>query len=156
MNIGYIGLGSMGSAVARRLVAGHKLIVWDINNAATAAFEKLGVTVAPSAAELARQCEIVLLCLPRTSDVRQLIFGPNGLAEGLSSGKLVVDQTSGVPGQTHEIAAQLATQGVAMIDAPVSGGVAGANAGAISIMISRPGAHCERAMPGLPDISPHQ
>ncbi|MFL9951546.1 NAD(P)-dependent oxidoreductase [Paraburkholderia agricolaris] len=155
MNIGYIGLGSMGSALARRLVARHKLIVWDINNGATAAFEQLGATVAPSAAELARQCEIVLLCLPRTSDVRDLIFGRNGLAEGLSSGKLVVDQTSGVPGQTRDIAAQLATQGVAMIDAPVSGGVAGANAGTISIMISGAEADCERALPVLRDISPN-
>jgi 3-hydroxyisobutyrate dehydrogenase len=155
MNIGYIGLGSMGSALARRLVSGHKLIIWDINSAATAAFEKLGATVAPSAAELARQCEIVLLCLPRTSDVRELIFGPNGLAEGLSSGKLIVDQTSGVPGQTREIAAQLADQGVAMIDAPVSGGVMGANAGTISIMISGSEGDCERALPVLREISPN-
>lgn len=155
MKIGYIGLGSMGAALARRLVAAHDIIVWDINSAATAAFEKLGATVAPCAAELARQCDVVLLCLPRTSDVRELIFGAHGLAEGLASGKLVVDQTSGVPDQTREIAARLATQGVAMIDAPVSGGVMGAKAGTISIMFSGAAADCGRALPVLRDISPN-
>jgi 3-hydroxyisobutyrate dehydrogenase len=155
MKIGYIGLGSMGSALARRLVAAHDIIVWDINSAATAAFEKLGATVAPSAAELARQCDVILLCLPRTSDVHALIFGQNGLAEGLASGQLVIDQTSGVPDQTREIAARLATQGVAMIDAPVSGGVMGARAGTISIMFSGAADDCDRALPVLRDISPN-
>lgn len=155
MKIGYIGLGSMGSELARRLAAAHEIVVWDINSAATVAFQKFGATIAPSAVELARQCDIVLLCLPRTSDVRELIFGPNGLAEGLSSGKLLIDQTSGVPGQTHEIAARLATQGVAMIDAPVSGGVMGAKAGTISIMFSGAAADCDRALPVLRDISPN-
>jgi 3-hydroxyisobutyrate dehydrogenase len=156
MNVGYIGLGSMGGALARRLVGGvHQLTVWDINGAATAAFKELGITVATTAAELARQCDVVLLCLPRSSDVRQLVFGPAGLAEGLSAGKLVIDQTSGVPGETRVIAAELAAQGVAMIDAPVSGGVAGAEAGTISIMASGADEDYQKALPVLIAISPN-
>ncbi|WP_244618236.1 NAD(P)-dependent oxidoreductase [Rhodoferax sediminis] len=153
IKIGYIGLGAMGGALARRLVGTHKLTVWDVNAAAAASFDKLGATVAPSAAELARQCDIVLLCLPRSSDVRKLVFGPSGLAEGLSAGKLVIDQTSGVPAETHEIATQLATSGVAMIDAPVSGGVAGAAAGTITIMASGPQDNYQKALPVLTAIS---
>jgi len=155
MNIGYIGLGSMGSALAHRLMIGNKLIVWDINRAATAAVEKRGATVAPSATALAQQCDIVLLCLPRSSDVHELIFGSGRLAEGLSPGKLVIDQTSGMPDQTRNMAALLAAQGVAMIDAPVSGGVTGANAGTISMMMSGAKMDCEMALPLLREISPN-
>jgi 3-hydroxyisobutyrate dehydrogenase len=153
MKIGYIGLGAMGSALAGRLVGSHQLSVWDLNGAAVAAFEKLGAAVAPTAAELARRCDVVLLCLPRSSDVRQVMFGPAGLAEGLSAGQLVIDQTSGVPGETRQIAEQLAARGIEMIDAPVSGGVAGAKGGTIAIMASGPEASFGKALPVLSAIS---
>ncbi|MEJ8850755.1 NAD(P)-binding domain-containing protein [Variovorax rhizosphaerae] len=153
MNIGYIGLGSMGGALARHLVGKYPLTVWDLNSASCAAFKELGATVAPTAAELARQCDIILLCLPRTSDVHKLMFSPGGLAEGLSAGKLVVDQTSGVPGETVAIAKVLAKRGIEMIDAPVSGGVVGAAAGTITIMASGPQAQYDRALPVLNTIS---
>jgi 3-hydroxyisobutyrate dehydrogenase len=155
MNVGYIGLGAMGSALARRLLASHKLSVWDLNSSAVAAFEKLGASAAPSAADLARRCDIVLLCLPRSSDVRQVIFGTGGLVEGFAAGKLVIDQTSGVPGETREMATQLADRGIGMIDAPVSGGVGGATAGTISIMASGPDDAYGRALPVLSSISPN-
>lgn len=155
MKIGYIGLGFMGGALARRLVGAHELTVWDLNTAATTAFQELGVAVAASAAELARNSDIVLLCLPRTSDVRTLCFAPGGLVEGLSPGKLVIDQTSGVPGETRAIAEQLASAGITLIDAPVSGGVAGANAGTITIMVSAPEESFQRALPVLQAISPN-
>lgn len=154
-NIGYIGLGAMGGALARRLQATYPLTVWDLNTKATAAFEALGAVVAPAAAELARRCDVVLLCLTRASDVHTLIFGPGGLAEGLAAGTLVIDQTSGVPGETREIAARLATQGATLIDAPVSGGPAGAAAGTIAIMVSGPDESLERASPVLEAVSPH-
>ena len=155
MNIGYIGLGAMGSALARRLLGTHTLSVWDINSAAVASFEKLGASVAPSAAGLASRSDIVLLCLPRSSDVHRVIFGTGGLLEGLSAGKLVIDQTSGVPGETREMAKQLAERGIGMIDAPVSGGVSGAAAGTISIMASGPDDAYNNALPVLSAISPN-
>ena len=153
MHVGYVGLGAMGSALARRLLAGHTLSVCDLNSAAVAAFEKLGASAAPSAADLARRCDIVLLCLPRSSDVRKVIFGPGGLAEGLTAGKIVIDQTSGVPSETRDIAQQLAARGVAMIDAPVAGGVPAAEEGTITIMASGPVDAYEKALPILHSIS---
>jgi 3-hydroxyisobutyrate dehydrogenase len=155
MHIGYIGLGAMGTALARRLIASHTLSVWDINSAAVAAFEKLGASPAPSGSDLARRCDVLLLCLPRSSDVRQAIFGTGGLAEGLSAGKLIIDQTSGIPSETREVAEQLAARGVAMIDAPVSGGVSGAAAGTITIMASGPQEAYDKALPVLNSISPN-
>lgn len=155
MKIGYIGLGAMGSALACQIVGKHELTVCDLNAAAVADFEKRGARAAPSPAELARHCDIVLLCLPRTADVRKVVFGADGLAEGLSPGKVVVDQTSGVPGETREIAEELARRGVAMLDAPVSGGVAGARAGTIAIMVSGPPEIFQKALPALHAISPN-
>src|SRR5437899_560228 len=104
MKVGYIGLGAMGNALARRLLTAHSVTVWDINRAAVAAFQELGASAASSAAHMARECEVVVLCLPRSSDVRQVIFGPGGLAEGVVSGQIVIDQTSGTPAETAHIA----------------------------------------------------
>jgi 3-hydroxyisobutyrate dehydrogenase len=155
MQVGYIGLGAMGGALARRILPVHGLTVWDINSTAVSSFKTLGTATAATAADLARRCDCVLLCLPRTSDVRNVIFGPDGLIEGLSEGQLVVDQTSGVPSETRAIAKQLAEKSVRMIDAPVSGGVAGAAAGSIAIMASGPNDAYERALPVLRTISPN-
>ncbi len=155
MRVGYIGLGAMGGALARHLVGKHDVTVFDLNSAAVKAFEELGAKAAPSCAELARNSDIVLLCLPRSSDVGKVIFGPNGLAEGLSAGAIVVDQTSGVPGETRDFAQRLEQQGVAMLDAPVSGAMATAIAGTISIIASGSRAVFEKVCPVLKDISPN-
>ena len=149
VRIGYLGLGAMGGALSAHLAKGHDLTVIDRNPAAVAALVAKGAKAANSAAELARDCDIILLCLPRTSDVRDAIFAPGGLAEGLSPGKLVIDQTSGNPGQTAKIAAELAKQGVQMMDAPVSGGIPAAQAGKVTIIVSGPDAAWVRAEPVL-------
>ena len=153
MNVGYIGLGAMGSALASRLIGKYALAVSDLNKAAVAAFEKQGASAVSNAAELARRSDVVVLCLPRSSVVRQVVFGPGGLAEGLTEGKLVIDQTSGVPAETREIAARLAERGVAMIDAPVAGGVQAAAEGTVLIMAAGPDDVYERALPVLRAIS---
>ena len=67
MKVGYIGLGAMGKPLAQRLVGAYDLCVWDLNTAASAEFETMGATVAPSALEMARRCDVILLCLPRRS-----------------------------------------------------------------------------------------
>lgn len=154
MEIGYIGLGAMGGALARRLLETHNLTVWDLDSAATAPFELLGASVAPSPADLASRCDVILLCLPRSSDVRQVLFGPDGMADSLRPGSLLVDQTSGMPSETRELAALLLRRGVSMIDAPVSGGTIGAAAGTITIMVSGTEDSCSRADPILRAISP--
>lgn len=120
MKVGYIGLGALGGELARCFMRGYELQVWDIDGAARERFGQLGVPVAATAEELGRRCDAVLLCLPRSAHVREVIFGPAGLAEGLSAGKLVIDQSSGVPQETREMAQRLAQRGVSMLDAAVS------------------------------------
>jgi 3-hydroxyisobutyrate dehydrogenase len=153
-DVGYIGLGAMGGALARRLLASHRLHVWDINAQATRRFAEAGATVAATPAELARRCRIVLLCLPRSSDVHQVVLGPGGLAEALPSGAVIVDQTSGAPEETREIARQVAARGIAMLDAPVAGGVAAAEEGRITMMVSGPAEAFEKVSSVLHAISP--
>lgn len=141
--VGYVGLGAMGGALAGHLTTVFDLMVLDRNPAAVAAIR--GARGAGSGADLARAADVICLCLPRTSDVRDAIFGPGGLAEGLTPGKLIIDQTSGVPGQTASIAAELAARGVMMLDAPLSGGVPAAQAGTVTIIASGSDAAWDRA-----------
>jgi 3-hydroxyisobutyrate dehydrogenase len=138
--VGYVGLGAMGGALAGHLTRAHDLLVLDRSPAAVAVLEGKGARGVGSGAELARKAEVIFLCLPRTSDVHEAIFGAGGLAEGLSPGKLIIDQTSGVPEQTAAIAAELAALGVMMLDAPLSGGVPAAQAGTVTIIASGPDA----------------
>ena len=149
MRIGYVGLGAMGGALSAHLAKAFDLTVFDRNPRAMAALIALGAKAARSTAELARSCDVILLCLPRSSDVQDAIFGPDGLAEGFGPGKLVIDQTSGVPAITNAIAERLTAVGVAMLDAPVSGGIPAAQSGAVTIIASGPGAAWTIAEPVL-------
>ena len=149
MRIGYVGLGAMGGALSAHLAKAFDLTVFDRNPRAMAALIALGAKAARSTAELARSCDVILLCLPRSSDVQDAIFGPDGLAEGFGPGKLVIDQTSGVPAITNAIAERLTAVGVALLDAPVSGGIPAAQSGAVTIIASGPGAAWTIAEPVL-------
>lgn len=149
MKIGYIGLGALGRELARRFLPEHDLCVWDLNPAACDAMAALGARVAPSAAEVGRQSDVVLVCLPRSADVHRLVFDPEGLGEGLSKGKLVIDQTSGVPAETRQIAQALARQGVDMIDAAVSASPHIVAEGGATLMASGPDAVYDKALPVL-------
>jgi 3-hydroxyisobutyrate dehydrogenase len=131
------------------------LSVFDLNQKVVDSFVELGATASATPAELARNSDIVLLCLPRSSDVQAVLFGPDGVATGLSAGKIIVDQTSGVPSETREFARQLEELGVTLFDAPVSGAMATAIAGTISIIASGPQAAFEKALPILQTISPN-
>ncbi|MEJ8850744.1 NAD(P)-dependent oxidoreductase [Variovorax rhizosphaerae] len=154
MKIGFIGLGAMGSALAHQLQQAHPLVVWDSNAAALKSFAKADVTAAKSATDLARQCEVIFLCLPRTCDVQQALYGTDGLAEGLSAGKLVIDQTSGMPGETRALESALSVRGVALIDAPVSGTPEVVAQGKATVMASGSDEAFQRALPLLRAISP--
>lgn len=149
MRIGYIGLGALGGQLARRFMSAHQLWVWDINENATSELKKVGAETAPTAAELAKRCEVVLLCLPRTSDVRKTIYGESGLLEGLTPGKLIIDQTSGIPEETKDIADDLAGRGILMIDAAVSASPHIVATGGATLMASGPDAAYDRALPIL-------
>ena len=155
MEIGYVGLGAMGGALARRLMLSHKLHVLDLRPDVVQGFTDKGAIPAQNGAALAQACDIVLMCLPRSSNVREAIFGPGGLAEGLEPGKILVDQTSGDPDETRAMAAELAEKGITLIDAPVSGGPAGADAGTIAIMVGGPMEAFEKVKPYFESISPN-
>tara|TARA_B100000676_G_scaffold312886_1_gene389566 strand:- start:916 stop:1767 length:852 start_codon:yes stop_codon:yes gene_type:complete len=145
----------MGGALARRLMLSHKLRVLDLRPEVITEFTDNGAIPAQDGASLARECDIILLCLPRSADVREAIFGPGGLAEGLDSGKIIIDQTSGNPDETRAMAAELAEKGITMIDAPVSGGPAGADAGTIAIMVGGSAEIFGKVKPYLESISPN-
>ena len=155
MNIGYIGLGAMGGALAARLQLSHSLHVFDLNAMAVQHLVSLGATACASARELGERCEVVLLCLPTSNHVRTALQGEQGLGAGLRPGSLVIDQTTGDPAVTRTLAVELATRGVELVDAPVSGGATGARAGTIAIMVGGADAAFARAAPLLKAISPN-
>ncbi len=155
MTIGYVGLGSMGGALARRLQLTHPLRVYDLNPQVVTRMVEAGASGCASLAELAAGCNIIFLCLPKSEHVRAAIFGPDGLVPALKPGTLLVDQTTGDPKATREMAAELAPRGVTLIDAPVSGGAAGAKAGTIAIMLGAEEAERARIAPILAAISPN-
>ena len=100
--IGYIGLGIMGGALARRLLREHKLAVFDLSPERRAEFAALGADVKASPAEVGAVSDIVLTCLPTSAQVRQVIFGDNdGLIRGLKPGGIIADQTSGATAATR-------------------------------------------------------
>ena len=152
MAIGYIGLGNMGAPMARRLIARHELLVHDANPTAVQRMVDAGAIACPDLAEMARRCDIVMLCLPSSAYVHRVIFGEGGLSAGLRPGALIVDQTSGEPKATREMAAELAKRDVWFVDAPVSGGPEGAEAGTVAIIVGATIAHYEQLLPIFHEI----
>jgi 3-hydroxyisobutyrate dehydrogenase len=155
MSVGYIGLGAMGGALARRLLPSRTLHVCDRNPDLTAAFAELGGVPARTPADIARHCDVIFICVPRSSDVRNVIFGEHGLVNDLKPGTLIVDQTSGDPNETRLMASEIEKREAFMADAPVSGGIRGANAGTIAIMVGAEVGIFDRARPILETISPN-
>src|SRR5260221_9732403 len=138
MNLGYVGLGRMGGALVRRLLPHHKLRAYDLRPEVVAEFAGAGAVPAQNLAAMARECDVVMTCLPTSKEVRAVVFGDDGLAKHLKRGSLLVDMTTGNPNDTREMAAALKVQGIDMIDAPVSGGPHGAGAGTIAILVGAP------------------
>ncbi len=154
--IGYVGLGVMGGALARRLLREHALTVFDLSPERRAEFAALGAAVVDSPAAVGSASDIVLTCLPTSAQVKDVIFGDNhGLIRGLKLGGLIVDQTSGATGATRAMAAELTGSGIELIDAPVSGGPRGADAGTIAIMVGGSDEQYARVAPLLTVISPN-
>lgn len=146
---GFIGLGHMGGAMARRLLAaGHRLVVHDLDARATQAFADAGAQVAKDAAEVASIAPVVFLCLPSVEAARSVAAALVGDAL-----RVVVETSTVGPASVREVAALLAARGVDLVDAPVSGGPRGAEAGTLSLMhAGRPEA-VARVMPQLQAIA---
>lgn len=148
--VGFIGLGRMGGPMAGRLLAaGFPLLAYDVNPAALAAAAARGATPAASPAAVAAGAGIIITMLPHAAAVEQAVLGPGGVAAGARPGALLLDMSSSSPALTRRLAAQLADQGVEMLDAPVSGGVRGAEAGTLAIMVGGSAAAFARAQPVL-------
>jgi 3-hydroxyisobutyrate dehydrogenase len=148
MRVSFLGLGAIGSPIASHLAGPHQLTVWNRTRAKAEAFAKVHkAAVAGTPREAATGVEVLLTCLPTSAEVEQVLFGPEGAATALAKGTLVVDSTSGDPASSRRIAARLATQGVAFVDAPVSGGVNLAEKGELTVMLGGEAAAVERARP---------
>lgn len=155
MEVGYVGLGAMGGALAKRLLKSRRLRLYDLRPEAAQALAADGGAPQQSPAALAEASDLVLTCLPTSNEVREAIFGEGGIAEGLKAGGVIADMTTGDPLATRAMAEELKGRGIALIDAPVSGGPHGAEAGAIAIMVGAPDDVYERVAPVLRQISPN-
>lgn len=134
--IGFVGLGQMGARMATRLAAvGLDVLVHDLDKNAVARLVAAGAKAAQSAVEIGDACSIVFCSLPRPEIVRAVILGQDGVASGAAV-RLVVDLSTTGSVMTESIAATLADKGIALVDAPVSGGVGAAEAGSLTIMIA--------------------
>lgn len=133
--IGFIGLGIMGTPMAANLIqGGHDLTVQTRSKVPQSLLDA-GARPPANAAEVARAADIIILMVPDTPDVEAVLFGENGVAEGLSKGKIVVDMSSISPVATKDFAARINALGCEYLDAPVSGGEVGAKAGTLTIMV---------------------
>jgi 2-hydroxy-3-oxopropionate reductase len=147
--IGFIGLGIMGTPMALNLIkGGHTLFVTTRSKVPQELLDA-GAKACASAAEVAQQADIVFTMVPDTPDVEKVMFGENGVAQGLkgSKGKVVVDMSSIDPIATKEIARKINEAGAEYIDAPVSGGEVGAKAASLTIMVGGPQAAFDRVLP---------
>ncbi len=147
MKIGFIGLGIMGTPMCSRLIAaGHSLYVKS-RRAVPEALLQAGATACGSARAVAEQAEVIILMLPDTPDVEGVLFGEDGVAQGLSAGKVVVDMSSISPIDTKRFAEGISALGCEYLDAPVSGGEVGAKAGTLTIMVGATDAGFARVQP---------
>jgi 2-hydroxy-3-oxopropionate reductase len=146
--VGFIGLGLMGKPMSKRLVsAGHQLVVYNRNPRPVKELVDLGAESAESPRKVGERAEIVITMLPDSSDVRQVILGGDGVASGVKTGSVVVDCSTIAPAVEMEIAQQLLTNGVAALDAPVTGGTGGAESGTLTFMVGGSAAAYERCVP---------
>jgi 3-hydroxyisobutyrate dehydrogenase len=136
MKIAFIGLGNMGAPMARNLIkAGHALRLVDLNTTVLAELEQLGGSISASAREAADGAELVITMLPAAVHVRSVWLGENGVLAGIGKGVPAVDCSTIDPQTARDVAAAAVKQGVAMADAPVSGGTGGAAAGTLTFMV---------------------
>lgn len=134
--MGFVGLGTMGRPMARNLLrAGYQVVVWNRGPAPAAQLAEAGATVAPTPAELARAVPVVLTMLPDLAQVEEVLQRRDGLLAGMRRGSVLVVMGTVSPEGVRDLGARLEPRGVALVDAPVSGGDVGAERGTLSIMV---------------------
>lgn len=148
--LGFIGLGVMGRPMALNLLrSGHRLVVHNRTAAKAQALADQGAAVAQSAAEVAGRAEVIFTMLPDAPDVEAVYFGPEGIFAAARPGQLYIDMSTSSPTLARRIAETAEGLGAEALDAPVSGGEAGAVAGSLAIMVGGSERALERALPLL-------
>ncbi len=150
MKAGFIGLGAMGQPMAKRLAgAGLELTVFDLSAVAVNELVALGATKAGSAGEVAAASDIIFTSLPNSAILKNVVLGENGVLSGIKRDSLAVDLSSVEPHVSRQLAEAFKAKGCAALDAPVSGGVSGAAAGTLTIMVGGEAEDLDRARPLL-------
>lgn len=151
MRPAFLGLGAIGRPMAIRVATAYpSLVVWNRTAARAMAFAgENNVHAASTPADAAREADVVITCFPTSRDVESVLDGPTGLLTTMRAGTVLVDCTSGDPATSRRIAARLAAKDIQYIDAPVSGGVAGAEKGTLTVMVGGDAGTLERVMPVL-------
>jgi 3-hydroxyisobutyrate dehydrogenase len=150
MKIGFIGTGTMGQPMLANLIKmGYEVDAFDIVPAALEAAVRLGAKQAHSVREAAATGDLVITMLPSSANVEAVYLGAGGIAEAAPAGRLCVDMSTVDPGTSQRVAARLKERGIRFLDAPVSGGVGGAAAGTLAIMVGGDAGDLEEARPAL-------
>ncbi len=154
MKIGFIGVGNIGAPITGQLLAaGHTLVVHDVRRSAANALVGAGAVWSDTPAALAAECDVVSTCLPGPVEMEQVCLGPGGIVDHLKPGMLYIDHTTNAPALVRRVHAMLAAKDVAMLDAPVSGGMEGAQTRDLLVMAGGDPAAFERARPLLDAIA---
>ena len=155
MKVGFVGVGNMGGPMCRNIIrnTNHEVVVYDLNDGAVAACAAVGATAAASVADVALACDVVLTSLPMPKHVEDVALGPGGIGENARPGTVVIDLSTNSPEMARRVHDGLAAKGIAMLEAPVSGGVAGAEAASIVIMVGGDEAVFEAQRPLLASFS---
>jgi 3-hydroxyisobutyrate dehydrogenase len=150
MKIGFIGTGTMGQPMLNNLITkGFGVAAYDIVPAALDAAVKLGAAACGSAADAAKQADHVVTVLPSSSHVEAVYLGARGVLDGVAKGRLCVDMSTIEPAVSQRVAERLRERGIRFIDAPVSGGVVGAEKGTLAIMVGGDARDLDEARPAL-------
>ena len=150
MRIGFIGIGKMGKPMCRNILkAGHSLVVANRSQAAVEELASEGASVAHSPAELTVQSEIIITCVTNPASVGEVYEGNDGIVSAIQPGQIAVDHTTVGPGTSQRIHSAVTAKGAGFIDAPVSGGTAGAESGTLTIMCGGEEAVFDKAKPAL-------
>jgi len=150
MRLGFIGLGNMGSELVRHLLAaGHTLTAYARSERSRAHARRLGLSLVASPAKVAQASEVVLTMVTAGSDVESVALGPDGIVQGASPGSILVDMSTISPAIARDVARRLGERDIAMLDTPVSGGVAAAKTASLTFFVGGDQAVFERTRPLL-------
>jgi len=145
--VGFVGLGIMGKPMAANLIKGGHTLFLSSRSSVPAELTGAGGTACASAREVAQKADIIITMVPDTPDVEKVLFGANGIAEGLTGGKIVIDMSSISPFETKAFAERINKLGCEYVDAPVSGGEVGAKNAALTIMVGANESTFEKVKP---------